>query len=58
MPVGCFRRRWPRGSVAADSAWVKNPIDAFVLAKLEEKGYSPAPRRVETRAIATRLFRS
>src|SRR5262245_33303669 len=24
-------------------AWVRNPIDAFVLAKLEEKGLSPAP---------------
>lgn len=23
--------------------WVRNPIDAFVLAKLEEKGFSPAP---------------
>lgn len=25
-----------------NAAWVKNPIDAFVLAKLEEKGLSPA----------------
>lgn len=25
------------------AAWVKNPIDAFVLAKLEEKGLSPSP---------------
>ncbi len=24
-------------------AWVRNPIDAFVLAKLEEKGWSPNP---------------
>ncbi len=24
-------------------AWVKNPIDAFVLAKLEEKGFKPSP---------------
>jgi hypothetical protein len=23
--------------------WVRNPIDAFVLAKLDEKGFSPAP---------------
>ena len=23
--------------------WVRNPIDAFVLAKLEEKGFTPAP---------------
>lgn len=26
-----------------DSLWVQSPIDAFVLAKLEEKGLSPAP---------------
>jgi mono/diheme cytochrome c family protein len=25
------------------TAWVKSPIDAFVLAKLEEKGIAPAP---------------
>jgi hypothetical protein len=26
-----------------DKAWVRNPVDAFVLAKLEEHGYRPAP---------------
>ena len=26
-----------------DPAWVRNPIDQFVLAKLEEKGLAPAP---------------
>jgi uncharacterized protein DUF1549/uncharacterized protein DUF1553/cytochrome c len=26
-----------------DAAWVKSPIDAFILAKLEEKNLSPAP---------------
>ena len=26
-----------------DRAWVRNPIDAFILAKLEEKGLKPAP---------------
>jgi hypothetical protein len=25
------------------SEWVRNPIDAYVLSKLEEKGYTPAP---------------
>jgi len=25
-------------------AWIRNPIDAFVLAKLEEKGLAPSPR--------------
>src|SRR5437763_654223 len=23
--------------------WVRNPIDAFILARLEEKGFTPAP---------------
>lgn len=27
---------------SGDSTWIKNPIDAFVLAKLNEKGLSPA----------------
>ena len=27
-----------------NTAWVKNPIDAFILAKLEEKGIKPNPR--------------
>lgn len=27
-----------------NSAWVKSPVDAFILAKLEEKNLSPAPR--------------
>ncbi|MDQ6707393.1 MAG: DUF1549 and DUF1553 domain-containing protein, partial [Acidobacteriota bacterium] len=26
-----------------DSSWAKNPIDSFVLAKLDEKGIKPAP---------------
>src|SRR5207237_8284521 len=26
-----------------NSAWVRNPIDAFILAKLETKGLSPNP---------------
>lgn len=28
---------------AKQSQWIKNPIDAFILAKLEQKGLSPAP---------------
>ncbi|MBC7527133.1 MAG: DUF1549 domain-containing protein [Chthonomonadaceae bacterium] len=35
-------KKLPAPTVKA-SAWVKNPIDAFVLAKLEEKGLKPAP---------------
>ena len=26
-----------------DASWVRNPIDAFILAKLEQQGLSPAP---------------
>ncbi|MCI0456090.1 MAG: DUF1549 and DUF1553 domain-containing protein [Gemmataceae bacterium] len=37
-----------------DTAWVRNPIDAFVLAKLEAKGWKPAPV-VEPRALLRRI---
>src|SRR5579862_8707219 len=45
------QRRWwafqkvvkPAVPAPKDSSWVHNPIDAFVLAKLEEKGLHPAP---------------
>jgi hypothetical protein len=37
-----------------DLSWVKNPIDAFVLAKLEEKGLSPAPE-ADRRSLIRRL---
>jgi hypothetical protein len=37
-----------------DAAWVKSPIDAFILAKLEEKGLAPAPE-ADRRALARRL---
>ena len=33
----------PAVPAVKDKAWVRNPIDAFVLAKLEEKGLRPAP---------------
>ena len=26
-----------------EAAWVKNPVDAFILSKLEAKGFAPAP---------------
>src|SRR5260370_20616124 len=29
--------------VVQNTRWVRNPIDAFVLAKLESKGMQPAP---------------
>ena len=37
-----------------NSAWVKNPIDAFILAKLEAAGLTPAPE-ADRRTLARRL---
>ncbi len=38
-----------------DRAWVKNPIDAFILAKLEQKGLHPAPP-AERRTLVRRAY--
>jgi hypothetical protein len=38
-----------------DAAWVKNPIDAFVLSRLESKAMSPAPP-ADRRALIRRLY--
>lgn len=35
--------RQPETPTVTDRAWVRNPIDAFILAKLESKGWKPAP---------------
>ncbi len=37
-----------------NAAWVRNPIDAFILAKLEEHGLEPAPE-ADRRTLARRL---
>ena len=45
------QRRWwafqkvvkPAVPVTKDRSWVRNDVDAFILAKLEEKGLKPAP---------------
>ncbi len=34
----------PEYTEARDQAWVKNPIDAFVLARLKKEGLRPAPQ--------------
>ena len=54
--------RWPYRKPAPqtpphvqDAAWVRNPIDAFVLGKLEEKGIKPAPE-ASPRTLARRVY--
>ncbi|MHB1560003.1 MAG: c-type cytochrome domain-containing protein, partial [Isosphaeraceae bacterium] len=49
-PLQKAREHWafrpvvkPAGPDVADRSWTRNPIDAFVLAKLESKGWRPAP---------------
>ena len=44
----------PRVPAVSDQTWVKNPIDAFVLAQLEAKGLTPAPE-ADRRTLARRL---
>ena len=38
-----------------DRAWVRNPIDTFILAKLEERGWKPSPS-AEPRALLRRIY--
>jgi hypothetical protein len=45
----------PAVPAVKDQAWVGNPIDAFVLAGLEEHGWRPAPA-VEPRVLLRRLY--
>src|SRR5262249_56761356 len=54
--------RWPYQKPVAqappavqNSAWVRNPIDLFVLAKLEEKKLRPAPEAGK-RTLARRVY--
>src|SRR5262245_1609484 len=35
--------RSPQVPEVRDPAWVRNPIDAFILARLEGRGWGPAP---------------
>ena len=45
----------PEPPVVKRSDWVRNPIDAFVLKKLEEAGLEPAPP-AEKRVLARRVY--
>jgi mono/diheme cytochrome c family protein len=44
----------PDAPTVTQSDWVKNPIDAFILARLEQAGLSPAPE-ADPRALFRRL---
>ena len=44
----------PKPPVVNTAAWVRNPIDRFILAKLEEKGLAPAPAENQ-RALIRRV---
>ncbi len=44
----------PQVPATSESTWVKNPIDAFVLAKLKAAGLNPAPE-ADRRTLARRL---
>src|SRR5437870_5800051 len=48
------RRRLPPLPPVRDAAWASNEIDRFILARLEERGLSPAPR-AEKRTLLRRL---
>ena len=45
----------PEVPAVKDSAWVRNPIDAFVLAELEAQGWKPAPP-AEPRRLLRRVY--
>ena len=47
--------RRPLLPAVVDASWPKNPIDYFVLARLEENGLSPS-RRADSRLLVRRAF--
>ncbi|MGI9176377.1 MAG: DUF1553 domain-containing protein [Pirellulales bacterium] len=44
----------PEPPAVTNEAWVRNPIDRFILAKLEQEGLKPAPE-ADRRSLARRL---
>lgn len=44
----------PQVPAVQNAAWVRNPIDAFILARLEKEGLAPAPE-ADRRTLARRL---
>ncbi len=46
----------PTFTNVADQAWVKNPIDAFILQRLQKEGLKPAPQAERTMLIRRLYF--
>lgn len=45
--------KWPKIPAVSDHAWVRNPIDAFIMARLDKEGLKPAPE-ADRRALIRR----
>jgi hypothetical protein len=45
----------PAPPAVKNAAWVQAPLDAFILAKLEEKGLQPAPK-ADARTLVRRVY--
>ncbi len=45
----------PQFTEERDRTWVKNPVDAFILARLKKEGLRPAPR-ADRRTLVRRLY--
>lgn len=50
MPIASWKRHWafvppqrPKQPRVKNVSWVRNPIDSFVLARLEKEGIAPSP---------------
>jgi hypothetical protein len=48
-------RMEPKTFTGADAAWVRNPVDAFILTRLKEKGLAPSPE-ADRRTLIRRLY--
>jgi Protein of unknown function (DUF1549). len=42
-PLGLYPRPNVPTAAVKDAAWVRNPIDNFILARLERDGWKPSP---------------
>jgi hypothetical protein len=45
----------PQFSNSADRAWIRNPVDAFILARLQKEGLRPAPP-ADKRTLIRRVY--